>query len=162
MFSVFFTRRSVSSPWSLESLRYYDDYSNSFTLSNASELFWPGFLRTIFKFRGRKNLVSRRLFKYSIKREIRHFPVVVVQWRKRNVLKRVMHACKVVLPVQSIAFLTFSLSSPSWHLKVTVVVHKGETFDEMLCRFRGRSTYDWRSASHKGWLWMLVVYMGYL
>ena len=30
---------------------------------------------------------SRRLFASSIKREIRHFPVVVVQWRQRNVQK---------------------------------------------------------------------------
>ena len=28
----------------------------------------------------------------------------------------------VVLPIQTIAFLTFSLSSPSWHLKVPYII----------------------------------------
>ena len=31
------------------------------------------------------------MFTSSIKRQIRHFPVVVVQWRQRNAQKSVMH-----------------------------------------------------------------------
>ena len=47
------------------------------------------------------------------------FPSVVVQWRQRNVKKIAWCACAVVvLPMQLIAFLTFSLSSPSWPPKV--------------------------------------------
>ena len=48
------------------------------------------------------------LFPSSTKREIRHFHVVVVQRRQRNVQKSVLH-------VQSFcfAFLPFSLPSPS-------------------------------------------------
>ena len=49
----------------------------------------------------------RRLFTFSIKHEIRHFFVVVVQKRQRNVQKSVMH-------VQSCCFKTVSL--PSRHL----------------------------------------------
>ena len=68
----------------------------------------------------RKRKFSRRLFTSSIKRGIRHFHVVSVQWRQRNVQKSVMHSwctCRVVvLPIQPIAILKFSLSSPSWHL----------------------------------------------
>ena len=41
--------------------------------------------RTIFEFRKR---TLRRLFTSTIKREIRHFPVVVVQLRRRNVQKK--------------------------------------------------------------------------
>ena len=66
----------------------YRDNSNSLTLSNPSELFWAELLRTIFKFRKRKKKFSYRLFTSSIKREIRNFPVVVVQWRQRNVQKK--------------------------------------------------------------------------
>ena len=55
-------------------------------LSNASELF----LSRISSLQRERNL-SCRLFTSSIKREIRHFPVVVVQWRQRNVQKSVMH-----------------------------------------------------------------------
>ena len=54
---------------------------------------------------------SLRLFTSSINREIRHFPVVVVQWRQRNVQKRVMH-------VQSCCFA----SSTNCYFDVLVVV----------------------------------------
>ena len=75
--------------------------------------FWAEFLRTILSLE-RERKFSRCLFTSMIKREIRHFPVVVVQWRQRNVQK------SVVLTIQPIAFLTFSLWSPSWHLKVPI------------------------------------------
>ena len=52
----------------------YPDYSNSFILSNASALF----LSRISSLERERNL-SCRLFTSSIKREIRHFPVVLVQ-----------------------------------------------------------------------------------
>ena len=70
----------------LRACNLYPDYSNSFILSNASELF----LSRISSLERERNL-SCRLFTSSIKREIRHFPVVVVQWRQRNVQKSVMH-----------------------------------------------------------------------
>ena len=70
----------------LRARNLYPDYSNSFILSNASELF----LSRISSLQRERNL-SCRLFTSSIKREIRHFPVVVVQWRQRNVQKSVMH-----------------------------------------------------------------------
>ena len=46
--------------------------------------------------------ISSSLFTSSIKREIRHFLVVVVQWRQRNVQKSVMH-------VQSCCFANLNL-----------------------------------------------------
>ena len=58
------------------------------------------------------------MFKSSIKREIRHFPVEFVQWRQRNVPKSLINVQRCVLLIQPIACLTFSLSSPSCHLKV--------------------------------------------
>ena len=55
----------------------------------------------------------------SIKREIRHLHVAVVHSRQRNVKKNKRDTCRVVvLSIQPIPFLTFSLPSPSWHLKV--------------------------------------------
>ena len=39
----------------------------------------------------RERKIRRRLFALSIKPEIRHFHVVVVQWRQRNLQKSVMH-----------------------------------------------------------------------
>ena len=52
--------------------------------------FWAKFLRTIFKVRKRRK-ISRRLFTSSIKREIRHVPVLVEQGRQKNVQKSTMH-----------------------------------------------------------------------
>ena len=62
----------------------------------------------------RERKFSRCLFRSSIKREI----VIVVQWRQRNEQKSVMHGKVVVFLMQPIAFLAFSLSSPTWNLKV--------------------------------------------
>ena len=56
-------------------------YFNSLTLSKIGERFWSSIPR---KFR-------HRLFTSSIKREITHFYVIVVQGRHSNVLKSVMH-----------------------------------------------------------------------
>ena len=72
----------------LRACNLYPDYSNSFILSNASELF----LGRISSLERERNF-SCRLFTPSIKREIRHFPVVVVQWRQRNVQKSVLLFC---------------------------------------------------------------------
>ena len=66
----------------------------------------------------RERKFSVYLFTSSIKREIRHFPIVVMEWRKRNIQKSVMHVQSWCLPIQPVAFLTFSLSSLLWHLKV--------------------------------------------
>ena len=39
----------------------------------------------------RERKIRRSLFKFSLKREITHFHLVVVQWRQWNVQKSVMH-----------------------------------------------------------------------
>ena len=51
------------------------------------------------------------LFTSSIKRQIRHFHVVVVQKQERNVQKSVMHvrSCCFAYNIKPIVFLTFSL-----------------------------------------------------
>ena len=49
---------------------------------------------------------------------MRHFHVVVVQGRQRNVQKSVMHVKIVVLVVKPFPFLTFLLPSPSSDFKV--------------------------------------------
>ena len=73
--------------------------------------FWAEFLRTISSSE-RERKFSRRLFTSMIKREIRHFPVVVVQWRQRNVQKSVTHVQRCCLDsVQPIVF---------WHVIVVV------------------------------------------
>ena len=59
---------------------------------------------------------SRRLFTSSIKREIGHFHVVAVQWRQRNVQKR--SAELLFWLFNLLLVLKFSLSPPSWPLKV--------------------------------------------
>ena len=71
------------------------------------------------KFRKRQKS-SSLLVNISIKNEIRHFHVVVMQWRQRNVQKSVMHmqSCHFANLNIGIAFLMFSLLSPLSLLKL--------------------------------------------
>ena len=69
-------------------------YSSSLEMSKVGEFPWSWFLGTALKFRKRmKN--SSSLVYASIKREIMHFHVVVVQRRQRHVQKSVMQIWKV-------------------------------------------------------------------
>ena len=67
---------------------------------NVGKSFWSWILKHYQS--SRKDKESRLVFTSSKKREIRHFHVVVVQWRQRNVQKSVMH-------VQSCCFVNLNL-----------------------------------------------------
>ena len=106
---------------------------------SLSRLFLPAYFvkcrRTLLKlnFKGpypiseREIEFRRCLFKISIKREIRHFHIVVVQKRQRNVQKSVMHVqscCFAYWTYCLFVFLTFSLRSCRWILKsLFTVIH---------------------------------------
>ena len=109
----FFLREGVSDNWlslvawkvNLRACILYPDYSNSFILSNASELF----LSRISSFERERNF-SCRLFTSSIIREIRHFPVVVVQWRQRNVQKKCDAPAELLsVPIQPLGYCFFDV-----------------------------------------------------
>ena len=97
------------------------------TFNSTSPAFYFSFTVSLFvcdHFKGpyssseREIKFRRCLFTSTIKREIRHFHVVVVQKRERNV-KKVWCTCEVVLLlINPIVFLTFSLLSASLDLKV--------------------------------------------
>ena len=88
-------------------VKFQHDYPISFISLNVGRFFWS-WVKTLLKFRKRKRKSLRVVFTSSIKREIRHFHVVVVHWRQRNAQKSVMQ-------VQSnpIAFLPFPFPLPS-------------------------------------------------
>ena len=67
----------------------------------------------------RERKVRRHLLTFSINREIRHFHVVVVQWRQRNVQKSVMH-------VQSCCFAhqTYRVFSLTWSASMQIYWNK--------------------------------------
>ena len=65
-----------------------------------------------------KRKFRRRLFTTFIIHERRHFPVVFVQWPRRNVQKSVMHVHSCGFCLLDLAYLPFSLPSPSSDLKV--------------------------------------------
>ena len=76
----------------------------------------------------RETKFRRWLFTYSIKREIRHFYVVVVQSRQRNVQKSVMHVQSCCCCAKFVAcFLTFLLPSASLDLKVPILAGKRDS-----------------------------------
>ena len=66
----------------------------------------------------RERQIRCRLLTSSIKREIRDFHAVVVQWRQRNVQKSVLHVESCCFANQTYAFLTFSLPTTPSLLKL--------------------------------------------
>ena len=68
-------------------LKRYDACSNSFNSSNVGNFFWSWIVKTVSKFRKRKGKLLSHVFTSWTKREIKHFHVVVVQRRQRNVQK---------------------------------------------------------------------------
>ena len=85
--------------WSrvLSILNVHCDYSKSLTLSNVGEHSWSWGADS------QVQLEKESLFTSSTKRGIRHFHVVVVQWRQCNVQKSVMHVqncCFSYLPTR--------------------------------------------------------------
>ena len=109
----FFLGEGASAHWlslvawkvNLRACNLYPDYSNSFILSNARELF----LSRISSFERERNF-SCRLFTSSIIREIRHFPVVVVQWRQRNVQKKRDAPAELLsVPIQPLGYCFFDV-----------------------------------------------------
>ena len=65
--------------------------ANNVLCSNVGELSWSWILKNnISRFRKRRKF-RHGLFTSSLKREVTHFHVVVVQWWQRNVQKSVLH-----------------------------------------------------------------------
>ena len=96
------------------------DFSNWLCQINANS---PGveFLRALSKFRKRKK-IHCCLVTSSIKREIRHFHIVVVHKKSKEMYEKVWCKCKVVvLLIKPIDFLTFWFPSSSSDLKVPTV-----------------------------------------
>ena len=60
--------------------------------------------------------IRLRMFTSYIKRRMREFHVVVVQWRHRNVPKLCCECKTAVMPNKYVAFLTFLMSSRSLNL----------------------------------------------
>ena len=122
---VLHQQNSSSTPWlgvkvSSSSFMFSYLWKGNRVLSNMPEP--PGYLELIscglHSSLERERNIRRRLITSSIKREIRHFHVVVVQRRQRNVLKA-WRTCKVDgLLYKPITFLTFSLPLLSSFLKL--------------------------------------------
>ena len=115
----------------LRSFRLYGNYSYPLILSNVDKPSWNWILRDHIQVQNEKKISSLLVFFFSIKREIRHFNVVFVQKRERNVQKSVMHVqscCHCLLGL--LIFFTFSLPSESlvvWTQINRCVVDDNET-----------------------------------
>ena len=106
--------------------KLHRSFYNSLDLSNAYD-FFPGveFQRTVSKLTKtkRKSVVRCLVFTSSIKREIRKFHVVIVQRRQKNVQKKRDARAKLLFyQSQAVAFLPFSLTSPSSLPKLPIIV----------------------------------------
>ena len=87
--------------------------------SRCLNFVWSWILKDSIEVQEKTKKSCRLTFTSSTNREIRHFHrhVVVVQRRKRNVQKRVLHVQGCYLP-KPIAFLPFSLTPPSSFLNL--------------------------------------------
>ena len=65
------------------------------------------------------------MFTFFTKREIRHFHVVVVQWRLRNVQKSVMHVQNCCFVLSSYSFFYFLITAASLRY---VVIRQEQNF----------------------------------
>ena len=106
--------------------KLHRSFYNSLDLSNAHD-FFPGveFQRTVSKLTKtkRKSVVRCLVFTSSIKREIRKFHVVVVQRRQKKCTKKRDARAKLLFyQSQAVAFLPFSLTSPSSLPKLPIIV----------------------------------------
>ena len=95
------TKTSVKK-WIRATSNIYLAYSNSFNSSNVGKFYWSWILR-LYESSGKEKESRCLEFTSSTKQEIRHFHVVVVQWRQRNVQISLMH-------VQSCCFANLNLS----------------------------------------------------
>ena len=99
----------------LRSFNLYRNYSNSFTLSNASELFFS---------RTPKNHIpvpkEKEYQAVGCLRPLRNVKLGIFSSYSRSAVKKCTkereHVQSCRLPIQPIAFLTFSLSSHPWNL----------------------------------------------
>ena len=92
----------------------YRDYSNSLTLSNASELVWSWIsINHIQVYKEKENFVIACLFTSFTKREIGHFHLVVVRWRQINVQKSVMHVQSCCFALSNYSFFCFLVAAAS-------------------------------------------------
>ena len=82
------------------------------------------FLSTISKLIKRKKIMSL-MFTFFTKREIRHFHVVVVQWRLRNVQTSVMHVQNCCFVLSSYSFFYFLITAASLRY---VVIRREQNF----------------------------------
>ena len=106
----------------------YRDYSNSLTRLNASALFlsWIS-INHIQVHKEKENFVTHCFFTSFTKRETRHFHVVVLQWRQRNVQQNVMHVQNCCFALSSYCcfwFLVAAASQTSYYLRYIVIPQK--------------------------------------
>ena len=124
---------NVTQNGNLSFFKPYRAYSISFNSSNVANFFLELNSKRLYGSSGKEKENRCLVFTSYRKREIRHFYVVVVQWRKkeirRNVQKRVMHvqSCFFFFPIYTQCFFAVlswrrRLRCPVLPLKVSLAV----------------------------------------
>ena len=89
-------------------------YLDPINMSNAGDFSWSWILKDFFSGSKRRRKIHRRMFTSSIKRQIRRFHVVVVQWTsKKCTRKRDARAELLIWSLNLLFFLKSSLWSSS-------------------------------------------------
>ena len=96
------------------------DYSNSLSSPNAIRNHVK--VNPLELYPSSEREYRRRLLTSPIKRELRRFHVVVVQRRQKNELRKCATRAELLFRLLNLLlFLTFSLPSPLWQLKLAII-----------------------------------------
>ena len=98
--------------------KLFRDYPSSPHHLKEGDFGWSWREGNVLKFGQRWHRFIALPFLFPSKLKIRSFHVAVVQWRQRNVQKRVMHVQSCCFAHLTYCFLTFPLPSSSWFRKV--------------------------------------------
>ena len=109
---------NVAKKMNLCSLKLIHVYLDPLNMSNAGNFYWRWILKDLFRLKKIKGN-RRSMITCSIKRQIRSFHVVVVQWTAKKCTKKRDASVELLFwSLNLIVFLKSSLWSSSWLLKL--------------------------------------------
>jgi len=129
-------------------LRPYDHVviiSTRLLLSNAGELFWSRIPSNHIQVQKEiKRKFRRHLFTSSIKREMKLFHVVVVQWWQKNVQKKAWRTCRVVVCLSNLLpFWRFRCCRRRCILDSLLYLYLGAFIRRQTIKSYGVNAYTW-------------------
>ena len=123
------------------SFSLHHDYSYPLTLSNAGKPSWFEFQGTISKSRKINKISSLNVYVLHRTRNYRHFHVVVVEKRQRNVQKSTMYARSYCFAYQTYFYVLVAVASLDLKVPIDVLDINGKNWP--IIGYTGGGTPEW-------------------